>query len=474
MEPAQHPAPLPRPPILRLWFGFKDPVDRRAYLTSGFLLMAVKYGVDALLVYFTMHTIWSPLSYLNPIYSLRVAAIHNPPAWLAASMALFALPFMWIGVTMSVRRAVDAGMSPWTGVLFMIPLVNYVIIGILASRPSLVGAAWNPRPPGPYRDMRTAPPEVQVDGAITSAMLGVLGSTILGLGMVGISVYVLGSYGWSLFMLTPFIMGALSAFLYNRKDARDLRATIMVALASCLIAGGAMMLFALEGLFCLAMAFPIAAGIAVLGAVVGRSIAIHARTSNAPAHAAAMVLLLPGVATVEAKIDVPRLHEVISTVEIDAPPEKVWNNVVGFSELPAPAEAIFRTGIAFPMRAHIEGSGVGAVRYCEFSTGPFVEPITVWEPGHRLGFDVRSQPDAMKEWSPFRAIHPPHLDASIRSKRGEFRLFALPGGRTRLEGSTWYELSMAPEAYWAVWSDGLIHAIHQRVLNHVKHLTESS
>ncbi len=33
---------------------------------------------------------------------------------------------------------------------------------------------------------------------------------------------------------------------------------------------------------------------------------------------------------------------------------------------------------------------------------------------------------------------------------------------------------MSPEPYWAVWSDGMIHAIHTRVLTHVKHLSEAS
>jgi hypothetical protein len=79
----------------------------------------------------------------------------------------------------------------------------------------------------------------------------------------------------------------------------------------------------------------------------------------------------------------------------------------------------------------------------------------------------------MKEWSPFRHVHPPHLDDSLRSKRGEFRLVPLPGGRTRLEGSTWYELSMSPELYWKAWTDALLHAIHTRVLRHVKRLSEA-
>ena len=56
---------------------------------------------------------------------------------------------------------------------------------------------------------------------------------------------------------------------------------------------------------------------------------------------------------------------------------------------------------------------------------------------------------------------------TLRSRRGEFRLVALPSGRTRLEGRTWYQLSMEPQPYWAWFSDLLIHAIHQRVLAHI-------
>ncbi len=397
----------------------------------------------------------------------------DAPTWLFAAMALFALPFMWVGVTMSVRRAVDAGQSAWLGLLFIVPIVNYLIMIALAVVPSKDGIAWSPHPTTPYRGADQAPPSLHIDSGVKSALFGVAGAVGVGLGMVGFSVYVFGSYGAALFFVTPFVMGALSAFLYNRPHARPLGRTLVVAVASCVITGSAMLLFALEGLVCLFMAFPLAAGIAILGAVVGRSIANHTTTTTL-GQTAAMALVLPGLAGAEAKVEAPQLHEVISTVEIDAPPDRVWDNVIGFSELPPPAELIFQTGIAFPMRARIEGAGVGAVRHCEFSTGPFVEPVTLWDPGHRLSFDVRSQPDAMKEWSPFRYIHPPHLDGTIRSRRGEFRLFALPGGRTRLEGSTWYELSMAPEPYWAVWSDGLIHAIHQRVLKHVKHLSEAA
>jgi hypothetical protein len=56
----------------------------------------------------------------------------------------------------------------------------------------------------------------------------------------------------------------------------------------------------------------------------------------------------------------------------------------------------------------------------------------------------------------------------MASRRGEFRLIPLPGGRTRLEGSTWYQLEMGPQAYWSIWSDLVVHRIHGRVLRHIQ------
>ena len=78
----------------------------------------------------------------------------------------------------------------------------------------------------------------------------------------------------------------------------------------------------------------------------------------------------------------------------------------------------------------------------------------------------------MREWSPYRHVLARHLDGYLRVQRGEFRLEPLPGGGTRLSGSTWYEIDVAPRAYWMLWSDALIHSIHGQVLGHIKRLAE--
>jgi hypothetical protein len=91
-----------------------------------------------------------------------------------------------------------------------------------------------------------------------------------------------------------------------------------------------------------------------------------------------------------------------------------------------------------------------------------------------LAFDVTEQPAPMFELSPYSNIYPPHLRDYLRSSRGEFRLVPLASGRTRLEGRTWYKFEMFPQWYWTIWSDVLIHRIHQRVLLHIKELSENA
>ena len=445
--------------LLRLWFGLQAPVSRRAYALTGLGLMGIKYAVDAYVISAVTGNFFSPLDYLNPVWEMRSRVLNPAPAWLAWALVAWALPFLWVGVSMSIRRALNAGLSPWLGLVFFVPIFNYVLMVGLCLAPTKTEAIETQSPPG-----------AAVDEGLRRALAGIALGMAVALAMVIFSVYVLDAYGAALFFGTPFMIGAISAYCYNHGQPRGYASTLAVSTLSVALSGSALLLFALEGLICVAMALPIAAPLGLFGGVIGRALALT-RPARA-SHAAGALLVLPFLAGAEAVVAPTPLFEVVSAIEIDAPPARVWPHVIGFSDLPAPEQWFFRSGIAYPQRARIEGKGVGAVRYCEFSTGPFVEPITAWEPPRRLAFDVRTQPATMREWSPYRHVYPPHLNGTLRSRRGEFRLHLLPGNRTRLEGSTWYEMGMYPQAYWTLWSDALIHSIHGRVLRHIKQLSE--
>src|SRR6185436_15657346 len=266
---------------------------------------------------------------------------------------------------------------------------------------------------------------------------------------------------------TPFVMGAVPGYLLARGGSVTSVQTACVILIELALVSAGILLFAFEGVVCLAMAAPLAIPFALAGVAIGREFADGRQ--DRPTGLLLSLLVLPAGAVFDSAYLPDRsAHEVLSVVEIDASAERVWENVIAFPTLPEPSEWWFRAGVAYPRHASIDGRGVGAIRYCVFSTGSFVEPITAWEPARRLAFDVTAFPEPMRELSPYRGIHPPHLDGYLRSRRGEFRLIPLASGRTRLEGRTWYELDMAPAFYWQAITDGVIHSIHRRVLDHIK------
>jgi len=81
------------------------------------------------------------------------------------------------------------------------------------------------------------------------------------------------------------------------------------------------------------------------------------------------------------------------------------------------------------------------------------------------------EPRTLGRW-PYPHLKTPHLHGYLQSHEGELKLTALPGGRTLLEGTTWYTDRIWPSPYWQLWSDLVIHHIHLRVLNHIKNLSE--
>jgi hypothetical protein len=310
--------------------------------------------------------------------------------------------------------------------------------------------------------------------ATGSALAAIIISAGLGLLATCLSTSFLGEYGWSLFVGLPFVMGFTSVLIYSFGRARRLGACILTAIFTILLAGAGLLAAAMEGFICLLMAAPLALAMGILGGITGYLVqrARWPRTDSTRLFCAA-ILAVPLVMTLENSVPPPLpLLKVQSSIVVNAPPETVWQNVVAFAQLPPPHELIFRLGVAYPIRAEIRGRGVGAVRYCNFSTGPFVEPIEVWDEPRLLKFSVTQNPEPMQEWTFYRDVHPAHLDGYLQSCGGQFRLVPLAGDRTLLEGTTWYYHRLWPADYWRWWSDYIIHTIHFRVLNHVKELSE--
>ena len=448
------------------WLKIDEPLDRGRYFIAGLLLFAIKHNLDRLVasVYnqpFGIFSYWTPIQAAIGLQSISP----NDRNFLVC-LILLSIPFVGTGVVLTLRRLRALHLEGWLVILFFVPVANLLLFAALSLLPS--------PPQGSPRDERPKILRRFIPESIWgSAALSLLFTVPIGLACVAVGSIAIGKYGWGIFVAIPFSVGLGAALVFGYHQPRSFGASVAVAIAANAILGGAIFAIAIEGAICLLMALPISLFFGFLGGVVGYYLQRRPR-EQAPAMLALVFLFSPGVISAEWLF--PReapLLKVVSSIVVDAPPDRVWKHVVTFSELPPPQESIFRAGIAYPVRARIEGSGPGAVRRCEFSTGAFVEPIQVWDEPWLLRFSVTANPQPMQEWTPYRHVQPRHLDGYLVSKQGQFRLTLLPGGRTLLEGTTWYQHHLWPASYWRLWSDAIIHRIHLRVLRHIKNLSES-
>lgn len=448
-------------------------VSRGRYALLGTALFFIKHNLDRFIAAFVFDRRWSLTSYWKPSELFTLPALPEADIGFYATMLAVALIFIWIGVTLTLRRLRDADLPLWLVVFFFAPVVNLFFFLLLCLFPSKQQMESASRSPTVLRRMLDRMiPESQVG----SAGVGIAVTLLFAFAATQFSIIALENYGWGLFVGVPFFIGLAAVLVYGYQRPRGLGACLGVSLLGISLFGLALIAFAVEGLICIMMAAPIGAVLALFGGAIGY--AIQHRGEH---HAAtfrvytAMFLLVPLVMTWETlDAQPPRTLPIRTSVVIDAPPARVWQHVVSFAELPEPDDLLFRLGYAYPVRAEINGRGVGAVRHCVFSTGAFVEPIEIWDEPRLLRFSVVEQPPAMREWSPYGAIKTPHLDDYLVSRGGQFHLTELPDGRTLLEGTTWYEVRIFPESYWRAMSDMIIHRIHRRVLDHVKHLAETS
>ena len=449
--------------LIRDALSWRGELGRGAYIVVGLALFLFKWNLDRLLSGYFFSVSWMPYRYLLPGMEELPEALDGR-RHLLMTLAVTALPFIYLGVLFTVKRLRSIGAPVFLVGLFFIPFINLLFFAVLSVLPSRLPETKADAPP---QFLQRLMPCARWANFLLSAWGGCCG----GVPLLAVGVYSLQSYGWGVFVGIPFIVGLIATLLHAVHQRRAFYECLLVALAACGLFGACIFLLAMEGVICLIMAMFIAVPLCCLGALAGFWIQSTHHAHRVPPVLLLSCLLLMGFE----KMEDPRpvSYAVTSTVEIDAPPEVVWNHVVSFSELPPVEDWIFRTGLAYPIRAEIHGEGVGAVRHCVFSTGAFVEPITVWDEPRHLRFDVTAMPEPMQEWTFYSDVHPPHLEGYFQTTQGEFLLERLPEGRTRLHGTTWYHNDLWPASYWKLWSDHLIHRIHLRVLRHVKQQAEA-
>jgi len=311
--------------MLDFW-SWHGKIGRGPYLATGLILFVVKHNLDRILAAMAGYP-WSPVSYWVFMAPNGVMSLNPADAMFYVVLLMFAIPFMWIGVVLTLRRLRDAELPLWLVMLFFVPFLNVIFFVILSVIPT--------RQPGD--EVEKFGPSIGrliPRSEFGSAMFGIAVTALLAVVETVFSTTGLGKYGWGLFVGIPFFLGLNSTMIYGFHYPRSLGRCLLVSLFSVGLVGAALLGFAIEGVICLAMALPLAIPLALFGGLIGYVLQKRVYQTNTLRVASAVCLLMPGLILVEYGIgETPPLYEVKTSVVIKSDLQSVWTHVVTFSQL---------------------------------------------------------------------------------------------------------------------------------------------
>ncbi len=449
-------------------FSFQGPIGRTTYLLWALPIFASQFVVTWLVAVWLGISIdrYDLSSYipLRPLLFDHVIPSYDT-RWLSLLTTLLALVVVllvcWALVALTYRRTLDHKGDAGIAAAVLTPFLQLPVI-LMAFLLSPHGAA-------------VEPVVVQDGQRKTSAWMGALQGLIVGIALtlaaVATSALVFGTYGYGIFLASPFVIGGVSGYLANRAAELNSAETSRIVMTTGFFGCLALLVTALEGLACLIMASPLAMFAAMLGGFVGGD---AGRRKRAAGGIVSSVAVLPLIFALEAAFPPSLVFSTEQTIAVEAPPDRVWKAIVRMETIDEPVSLIHYAGVAYPVRGRVFGDGVGALRYGDFSTGTAVERVTEWEENRKLAFSVLKDIPGLRELSPYRHVHAPHVHGYFTTRETSFELIPREGGVTQIIERTSHELKLDPALYWLPFARYMVDTNNARVLRHIKAQAERS
>ncbi|HZR79588.1 MAG TPA: SRPBCC family protein [Candidatus Binatia bacterium] len=151
---------------------------------------------------------------------------------------------------------------------------------------------------------------------------------------------------------------------------------------------------------------------------------------------------------------------VVTRIELDAPPEKVWERLLFYEQIDQPPPLHLRLLLPVPIETVGRKTEVGDEARCLYQGGYLVKRITELEPPRRYAFEVIEQ----------RL----HVGGGLRLSGGQYALRGLSPGRAEVEITTRYVSPKSPRWLWGPLEKAVCHSFHRHILRAMRQKAEGA
>lgn len=274
--------------------------------------------------------------------------------------------------------------------------------------------------------------------------------------------------------LLPTIVGALTVYLSEKEKVKKLWYRIFVPWIPIFLFLLITLALAIEGWACWIMILPAFLITSSIGGLIGGYLKL--KRPNNRLNISVLFLLPLLISPIENMIgSIPGTYEAYTYIDIDAPAEKIWDNVTRVREITEKEDKGFLSnflGFPRPVKAELDFEGVGAFREAKFTNGLiFNETVTEYKDNEKMVFTIKANTYDIPSTTldEHILIGGDYFDVL----NGTYKLEKLENGKHRLHLYSHFKMNTTFNFYAGWWGKWIMKDIQNNILRIEKERVEN-
>lgn len=273
--------------------------------------------------------------------------------------------------------------------------------------------------------------------------------------------------------LLPTIVGGLTVYLSPLKKVESIAYRIFIPWIPIYLFLIITIALSIEGWACWFMILPVFLLTSSIGGLIGGYLKTKKRNNRL--NISLLVLLPFLIGPIESLIEIiPATYTAYTYIDINAPAEKIWNNVTRVKEISIDQDKGYLTrllGFPRPIKAELNFEGVGAYREAIFTKGlVFHETVTEYKDNEKMVFTIKAYPHEIPSTTldEHVVIGGDYFDVL----NGTYELEKLPNGMNRLHLYSHFKMNTTFNFYAGWWGKWIMKDIQNNILQVEKRRSE--